>query len=73
MTARCETWGYNAAMRNVGDRVRTEGGTTAGVVVKLFSNGGSALVEPDREGLPLILLSRDKVTRIDDPNAERPA
>jgi hypothetical protein len=50
----------------VGDRVTTEGGTN-GVVGKLFPNGGSALVKPDREELPLILLSREKVTRIDDP------
>lgn len=52
-------------MLKVGDRVKTDGGTT-GVVVNLFPNGGSALVRPDKEGLPLILLSREKVTRMDD-------
>lgn len=50
----------------------TEGGTT-GVVVKLFPNGGSARVKPDREGLPLILLFREKLTRMDDPEVEPPA
>ena len=43
------------------------------MVVRLFPNGGSALVKPDLEGLPLILLSRDKLTQMVDPEAEPPA
>jgi hypothetical protein len=40
--------------------------------VKLFPNGGSALEKPNRDH-SLILLSREKLTRMDDPEREPPA
>ena len=51
-------------MLNKGDRVRLDNGIE-GVVILLFPKGGSALVKPDREELPTILLPREKITRIE--------